>query len=61
MGTLLDDISLTHADDLVSADNRTESVSDHHNCLLLFLKQGIQGLLDLMLTVGIECAGSLIQ
>ena len=61
MRSLLDNIALTHADDLVSADDCTESVSDHDHCLLLLLEQSVQGLLDLVLTVSVECAGGLVE
>ena len=61
MGSLLDDVALAHADNLVSADDCAESVSDHDYCLLLLLEQSVEGLLDLMLTVSVECASSLVK
>ena len=61
MRSLLNDVALTHADDLVSADNCAESVRDHDHCLLLLFKQSVQGLLDLVLTVSVECAGGLVE
>lgn len=59
--TLLDDITLAHADDLVSGDNCAQSMRNHDHRLLLLLEQSAQSLLYLVLTVGIECTRSLIQ
>ena len=61
MGSLLDDVTLAHADDLVCADDCAESVCDHDHCLLLLLEQSVQGLLDLVLAVSVECASSLVK
>ena len=61
MGTLLDDDSLSHHDNLVSIDNGTESVSDHNHSEALLLEQLVKSLLDLMLTLSIEGRGSLVK
>ena len=39
MGTLLDDLTLTHNNDLVSSNDRTQSVGDDDHSLLAFLEQ----------------------
>lgn len=60
VSALLNDIALAHANNIVSADDSTESVGNHDNGLLLLLEQLVQGFLHLVLTVGIERACSLI-
>ena len=59
--SLLDDVTLSHTDDLVCANNRAESMSDDDHGLLLFLEQSVQRLLNLVLTVGVERTGRLVQ
>ena len=61
MGTLLDDMTLTHDDDLVSSDNSAQSMGDDNHSLLAFLEQRIQRFLYLMFTLGVQCARGLIQ
>ena len=61
MGTLLDDLTLAHDDDLVSSDDSAQSVCDDDHGLLAFLKQLIERFLDLVLTLGVQGTRGLIQ
>ena len=48
------DLSMLHADDLISIADRAQSVGDNDDSLLPTAYQFIKGLLDLVLTLGIE-------
>ena len=61
MCSLLDNLSFTHDDNLVSVDDRAEPMGDDNDSLLLFIEQGVKSLLNLMFTLSIEGAGSLIE
>ena len=61
MGTLLDDLTLAHDDDLVSSDDSAQSVCDDDHGLLAVLKQLIERFLDLVLTFGVQGTRGLIQ
>jgi len=54
VGTLLDNATLLENDDLVGIDDSAESVRNHNDCEALLLKQNVQGLLDLVLTLSIK-------
>ena len=61
VSTLLDDLSFTHDNDLVRVNDRAEPMGDDNDSLLLFVEQGVKSLLNLMFTLSIEGAGSLIE
>ena len=61
MSALFNNVTLPHNDDLVSIDDRAQTMSDDDHSLLLLLKQGVKSLLHLMLALSIESTRSLIQ
>ena len=61
MGSLFDDLTLAHDDDLVGVHDCRQAMGDHDHSLLLLLEERVKSLLDLMFAFGIERAGSLIE
>jgi len=54
MGALLDNATFLENNDLVGIDDCAESVRNHNDREALLLKQNVQGLLDLVLTLSIK-------
>lgn len=54
MGADLLDLALLHHDDFVRVDNSAKSVRDHNDSEALLLKEGVQGSLNLVLTLCIK-------
>ena len=61
MSASLLDLTLLHANDLVSVTDSAQPMSDNHNSLLTAADKLIQGLLHLMLTLSVEGRGGLIK
>ena len=59
--TTLLNLTVLHADDFVSILDCAQSVSDHNDCLLAAADEFVQGLLDLVLRLGVKGGRRLVQ
>jgi len=61
MLTALFDFTAFHDDNFISITHGGQSVRNNNNCLLTRTDQFVEGLLHLVLRLGIECGSSLIE